>query len=142
MIVKNLRTSRENLELTETEIAKILDVAISTVSGWETEKDIIPMERLIQYANKFEFSLDYLFGLSDENNFKPIKIDKKKIGQNLKYLRKINRMTQNDVVSKIGSGQAAYSHYERGRTIPSTIVLFTLTQIYNPFSIDRDIFDE
>lgn len=142
MIVKNLRNSREDRELTETDIAEILDVDNSTVSGWETEKDVIPMERLIQYANKLEYSLDYLYGLSDENNFKPIKIDKKRIGENLKNLRKINKMTQAEVVNKIGSGQPAYSHYERGRTLPSTLVLFGLTKIYKPFSIDKDIFDD
>lgn len=141
MIVKNLRNSREDRELTETDIAEILNVDNSTVSGWETEKDIIPLERLIQYANKLEFSLDYLFGLKDENNFKPIKIDKKMIGENLKNLRKMNKMTQTEVVNKIGSGQPAYSHYERGRTLPSTLVLFGLTKIYKPFSIDKDVFD-
>lgn len=141
MIVKNLRTSRESLELTETKIAEILNVDNSTVSGWETEKDVIPLERLIQYANKLEYSLDYLYGLTDENNFKYIKVDKKMIGENLRNLRKINKMTQTEVVNKIGSGQPAYSHYERGRTLPSTIVLFGLTQIYEPFSIDKDIFN-
>lgn len=142
MIVKNLRNSREDRELTETDIAEILNVDNSTVSGWETEKDIIPLERLIQYANKLEFSLDYLFGLKDENNFKPIKIDKKMIGENLKNLRKMNKMTQTEVVNKIGSGQPAYSHYERGRTLPSTLVLFGLTKIYKPFSIDKDVFSK
>ncbi len=141
MIVKNLRASRENLELTETKIAELLKVDNSTVSGWETEKDIIPLERLIQYANELEYSLDYLYGLTDENNFKHIKVDKKMIGENLKNLRRINKMTQTEVVNKIGSGQPAYSHYERGRTLPSTIVLFGLTQIYEPFSIDKDIFN-
>lgn len=142
MIVKNLRNSREDRELTETEIAELLDVDNSTVSGWETEKDVIPMARLIQYANKLEYSLDYLYGLTDENNFKPIKVDKKMIGENLRNLRKINKMTQTEVVNKLGSCQPAYSHYERGRTLPSTIVLFGLIKIYKPFSIDKDIFEE
>lgn len=142
MIVKNLRNSRESRELSEKDIAEILNVDNSTVSGWETEKDVIPMERLIQYANRLEYSLDYLFGLCDENNFKPIKIDKRIIGENLKNLRKINKMTQSEVVNKIGSGQPAYSHYERGRTLPSTLVLFGLTKIYKPFSIDKDVFEE
>lgn len=137
MIVKNLRNSRELLDLSETDIANVLNVSNSTVSGWETEKDIIPMERLIQYANKFEYSLDYLFGLTDENNFTPIVIDKKILGNNLKELRKINNMTQVEVVNKVGHGQAAYSHYESGRTLMSTLLTYGLTKIYKPFSIDE-----
>ena len=65
MIVKNLRYCRENLELKQKEIAEILGVTYSTVSGWETGKDTIPLKQLIEFANKFNLSLDYLFGLNN-----------------------------------------------------------------------------
>ena len=37
---------------------------ILAVSGWETGKDTIPLKRLIKYANHYNLSLDYLFGLT------------------------------------------------------------------------------
>lgn len=49
MIVKNLRSSRENLELMQKEIANFHNVNYSTVSGWKTGKDTIPLKRLIKY---------------------------------------------------------------------------------------------
>lgn len=58
MIVKNLRRSRENLELMQKEIANFHNVNYSTVSGWETGKDTIPLKRLIKYANHYNLSLD------------------------------------------------------------------------------------
>ena len=64
MIVKNLKESRERLDLKQVDIAKIFPVTKYTVSGWETGKDTIPLRRLIQYANHYNYSLDYLFGLS------------------------------------------------------------------------------
>ena len=59
MIVKNLRYCRENLELKQKDIANILNVTYSTVSGWETGKDTIPLRKLIEFANTFNLSLDY-----------------------------------------------------------------------------------
>ena len=61
MIVENLRNSRENLELKQKDVAEFFGIHFSTVSGWETGKDTIPIERLIDYANEYNYSLDYLF---------------------------------------------------------------------------------
>ena len=39
MLVRNLRESREELDLKQKDIAAVLNVHFSTVSGWETGKD-------------------------------------------------------------------------------------------------------
>ena len=62
--VKKLKDSRELMELRQIDIAKDMKVAPTTVSGWENEQDTIPFKRLIQYANLYNFRLDYLFGIS------------------------------------------------------------------------------
>ncbi len=140
MIVKNLRESRERLDLKQTDIAKIFPVTNSTVSGWETGKDTIPLERLIQYANHYNYSLDYLFGLS-KNKFRNsnIKIDLNKLALKLRELRISNKKTQNDVAKYLNTSQAGYAHYENARYLIPTSFLITLTKIYKPFSID-DLF--
>ena len=63
MILKNLRASREDLDLKQKDIADFFDLHFTTISGWETGKDTIPIERLIDYANEYSLSLDYLFGI-------------------------------------------------------------------------------
>ena len=76
MIVKNLRQSRENLDIKQKDVAEYLKVNFTTVSGWETGKDTIPLKRLIEYANHYNYSLDYLFGITKDNtSYYPLTID-------------------------------------------------------------------
>lgn len=94
MIVKNLRYARENLEIKQKEVAKILGVTYSTVSGWETGKDTIPLRQLIKFANIYNLSLDYLFGLTPINEeYFPLVLDLKAVGKNLRNLRIKNKKT-------------------------------------------------
>lgn len=92
MLEKRLKETREKLELKEKDVALILGVSNKTISGYENGYDTIPMKNLINYANSFNISLDYLFGLTEENKiYQPIIIDKISIGNNLKELRKLNK---------------------------------------------------
>ncbi len=137
MIVKNLRYARENLELKQKEIAEMFGVNFSTVSGWETGKDTIPLRRLVEFANKFDLSLDYLFGIKDYNEkYKPLKIDLKVIGKNLKNIRKKNKKTQSQVARVLNTSQSAYAHYENALNLIPTSFIFNLSKIYEDFSID------
>lgn len=137
MVVKNLRKSREEMEIKQKDVSESFKLSFTTISGWETGKDTMPFNRLITYANQYHFSLDYLFGLVDQNiNYSNICLDLKLLGINLCKLRKMNNMTQMELASKLNIAQSAYSRYENGiRLIPTTI-LYGLTQIYKPFSID------
>ena len=137
MIVKNLRYARENLELKQKEVAEILGVTYSTVSGWETGKDTIPLRKLIEFANKFNLSLDYLFGLKDYNKkYEPLKIDLKVLGKNLKNIRIKNKKTQSAVAKVLNTSQSAYAHYENAIYLIPTNFLFSLSKLYKNFSID------
>lgn len=138
MIIKNLRESRENIDLKQKDIAEFHNVNFSTVSGWETGKDTIPLKRLIKYANHYNFSLDYLFGLTryNDSSYLPLKIDLNLIAKNLRIIRKNHKMTQEDVAIKINTTQASYAHYENAVNLIPTAFLYNLTKIYKPFSID------
>lgn len=138
MEIKNFRESRELLDLKQKDIAELFNVHFSTVSGWETGKDTIPLERLIDYANKYNYSLDYLFGLTRTNTeYETLKIDLQIIADNLRTIRKKNKLTQEQVAKKINTTQAAYAHYENAVNLIPTTFLFNLTTIYKSFSIDE-----
>ena len=109
MIIKNLRESRELIDKKQKDIAELMKVNFTTVSGWETGKDTIPLKRLIEYANYFNYSLDYLFGLTRTNdtNYLPLTINLDLIAKNLKLLRKKHNLTQADVAKKINTTQAS-----------------------------------
>lgn len=139
MIVKNFKDSRENLDIKQKDIAEIFNVNFTTVSGWETGKDTIPIRRLIEYANQYDLSLDYLFGLTRYNDasYKRLDVDLELIAKNLRILRKNNNMTQEEVAKKINTSQANYAHYENAVNMIPTTFIYSLTLIYKPFSIDR-----
>ena len=137
MIIKNLRKSRENLELKQKDLAEKYHLHFSTISGWETGKDTIPLERLIEYANEYSLSLDYLFGIVTTNKkYYPIDLDILELAKNLTDLRLKNQFTQTAVAKKLNTSQAAYSHYETATNLIPTAFIYGLTQIYKPFSID------
>ena len=139
MIIKNLRESRELIDKKQKDIAELMKVNFTTVSGWETGKDTIPLKRLIEYANYFNYSLDYLFGLTRTNdtNYLPLTINLDLIAKNLKLLRKKHNLTQADVAKKINTTQASYAHYENAINLIPTTFLYNLTLIYSTFSIDE-----
>ena len=138
MILKNFKSSREDLDLRQKDIANLFNLHYSTISGWETGKDTIPIERLIRYANEYSLSLDYLFGIISKNKkYNPIELDLDYLAQALTKLRLDNKLTQNDVAKKLNTSQAAYSHYETATNMIPTSFIFGLTKIYKPFSIDE-----
>ena len=81
MIDNNLKHIREELELTQTELGNILGVHNSTVRGWENGYDTMPLSRLVLFSNKFNYSIDYVLGLTKVNTTydRDIILDKKKL---------------------------------------------------------------
>ncbi|MBQ9072257.1 MAG: helix-turn-helix domain-containing protein [Bacilli bacterium] len=138
MIVKRLRDTRESLYLKQKDLIPLFEVSYSTISGYETGKDTIPLKQLIKYANKYNYSLDYLFGLKDFNElYEPLEIDLKLIGRNLRTIRKQNNKTQEDIAQVLNTSSSAYAHYENARNLIPTNFLYSLSLIYKNFSIDK-----
>ncbi len=137
MIINRIREYRETHDIKQNEVAKILNVHYSTVSGWENGNDTMPLRRIIAFANHYKLSLDYIFEVSNKNNYVPLTLNTKLIGQNLLKLRKLNNMTQQEVSSKLNISTGAYCDYENGKNLIKTNALYGLTTIYKPFSIDK-----
>ena len=138
MNIKNFKYSREMLDVKQKDIAELFNVHFSTVSGWETGKDTIPIERLVDYANHYNYSLDYLFGIKNYNEeYLPLTLDLNLIAHNLKILRKKNNYKDENLAKKLNTNQASYAHYENATNMIPTVFLYNLTTVYKPFSIDK-----
>ena len=138
MIVKNLRNTREDLGLKQKDLTTLFNVTYSTISGWETGKDTIPLRQLIKYANKYNYSLDYLFGLSKTNKeYLPLEIDLDIIAKNLKDIRKANKKTQEQIARVLNTSSGGYAHYENSRYLIPTCFIYNLALFYKDFSIDK-----
>ena len=68
-----LRALREDNDLSQTALAKQLDMSQTGYSKYETGENDIPTEILIHLAEMYHTSVDYLLGLTDERRAYPRK---------------------------------------------------------------------
>ncbi|MBQ7980176.1 MAG: helix-turn-helix transcriptional regulator [Oscillospiraceae bacterium] len=57
---------REDADLTQSEVAKYLNIRQNTYSQYENGHRQIPIDALIALANYYKTSTDYILGLTDE----------------------------------------------------------------------------
>ena len=61
-----IRDLREDLDLTQTQIAKMLGMSQTGYSKYETGENDIPTAVLIKLSRFYQVSIDYLLGESDD----------------------------------------------------------------------------
>lgn len=65
MVFENIRNLREDHDYTQAQLAELLQVHQTTYSPYELGKLGIPAEALIQLADFYQVSVDYLLGRTD-----------------------------------------------------------------------------
>ena len=132
-----LKDLRDLYEVTQKDIAKVLNVSRSTYNQYEQQYDIIPIKHLNQLCNHFKISFDYVFDFTTIKRYKDEidKIDTKISGERLKELRKEFNLTQAKLAKKINIANTIISEYERGHYPISTATLYSLS---NKFHISSD----
>lgn len=138
MIENNLKFIREDMEMTQKELGYVFGVHETTVSGWETGKDIIPLPKLIKFSNLSKHSIDYILKLKKYNTeyLEIKKADKILVGKNLKKIRKELKLTQQELADVCSISQTTYSNYELGNYLINTFCIYTIAKKYK-LSIDK-----
>ena len=132
MINNNLQYCRDEIGITQDELGSILNVHKSTISGWENCHSIIPFKKLIKFCNQYNYSLDFVCGLTRKNtDYSKNLINVKNIGPRLKELRKKLRLTQQQMANECSISQTTYSTYENNIYLISTITIYTICKKYN-----------
>ena len=92
---KRLIELRENKDLKQYDIANILNIYKGLYNQYKTEYEIIPIKHLNTLSNYFNISIDYLFNLTSQLNYKNSKetIDSIIVGNRLKEFRKEQKLT-------------------------------------------------
>lgn len=124
---------RENNNLSQRDLASILNVSKSTYARWETQEQIIPLNRLVDFCNYFKVSMDYALNLSNENKYKKTisSLDRKLIGNNIKLIRKKFSLTQQNLADLLNTSHSTISAYEAGKTLILTIFAYQICLKYN-----------
>lgn len=128
-----LKDIREDNDINQEQMAKILNVKRSTYSLWELGINIIPLKNLCDFADYFDFSIDYILELTnDRKNTNLIKgLDLIKLGNNIKHLRNKKELSQENIADMIGVSQACITRYEKGLICISTSNLYKLSKNLN-----------
>ena len=68
MMYKRIRDLREDRDLTQKDLAKILSCSQQVYSNYELGQRDIPTDILIKLSRFYNVSVDYILGLSDNKN--------------------------------------------------------------------------
>lgn len=68
---KRIRDLREDNDLNQTQVAKILGMSQTGYSKYETGENDLPTPVLIKLADFYNVSIDYLLGVTDERKRYP-----------------------------------------------------------------------
>lgn len=96
---KRIASLRNEKRISQAELAKRVSVSASTIGMWETDQRAIKDEDLLNLANFFEVSVDYLLGRTDKRNYYDLtEKDERDIANELEEM--INDLSGNLLFSK------------------------------------------
>lgn len=97
MFSYRLKQLRENLGITQAELAKMLNLTQSTIAYYENGRKMPTLENAIIITKIFNTSLDYLVGISDCQTFKYMKENQVSYYTNKLLLDDINNLSANSL---------------------------------------------
>lgn len=130
--IKRLAEIREDNDISQSKMSKILGVNRSTYSLWELGINIIPFNYLYNFAQYFNLSIDYVLGLTnDRTHIEYAPFDLKTIGNHLKELRIQNNLSQVSLSKALNITQACIVRYEKGLICISTSNIYKYSKYFN-----------
>ena len=134
MYSNKLKELRESNDLSQIQIAQILNVDNSVYAKYEKEYEIIPLKYLNTLCTYFNVSIDYLFDFNKDKQYKGkinTFINEIEIGKRLKEFRKDNKLTQLKLAKLLNTVQPVITNYENGKHLIATPFLYTICKEYH-----------
>ncbi len=133
MKLTRLKEIREELELTQQNVADVLNVKRGTYASWEAGTDVIPLKQLYNFAKHYKKSTDYILKLTNIDTQTTIKNDISAtiIGRNIEFIRKKTGLSQLNFAKSININQSTLWAYEKGKTLITTLNLLSICKVYN-----------
>lgn len=129
---ERLKNLREEKDLKQYELAKILNINVKAYSMYETEYKIVPSKHLITLCEALNVSVDYLLGLSNDilsKNYVHTTPDLS--ASRLIEFRKSKKLTQEKLANILKTTQSVVSDWEKGKRFIPTLYLFEICKKYN-----------
>lgn len=129
---EKLSELREENNLKQKDLAKLINTDRSVYGRYEKEYQIIPIKHLNTLCNYFKVSIDYIFSFTSQKTYPDLnpEIDKKIAGERLKDFRKEHKITQEKLATILNTSQSTIADYERGKNYIPTPFLYTISKNY------------
>ena len=130
--LEKLKDIRQDHDISQREMANILHVNRSTYSLWELGINIIPIKYLSDFSDYFNYSIDYVLGLEkNKNNNIKRGFNLNILGKNLRKVRLLNGLSQENIGNILNVSQACIARYEKGIIEISTSNLYKFSKEFN-----------
>ncbi len=134
-----LKFLRDLKGITQTTLANQLHVTQALVNSWENGYQNISLKQLIKVSYFYKVPIDYILGLTTKYSkniyhFIP-KLDALILGKNIRIIRKMAGLTQEEFALKLHTKRSNISYYESGKMIMSSA---DLKEICNTFGFSAD----
>lgn len=128
-----MKELREEKNLMQKDMAKILDLSPFTYSHYETKDTIISLTQLIKVTDYFDVSLDYILQFSNKRNYSKRKngLYQNALCTRLKESRKESKLTQTNLAKILNTTQSVIANFEKGTTLIALPFLYTICKKYN-----------
>lgn len=123
---------RKDADIKQIEMAEKLDIKRNLYCMYEKEYQTIPIKYLIQIADIFNVSIDFLFGFNDYKHYSDKQIiDNRKAGLRLQEFRKHQKLSQEKLANILNTSRSIISDFEKGKRLISTAYLYDICGKYN-----------
>lgn len=122
---RRLIALRENAGLTKSQFAREMGLTPSTIGNLEHARKRPGLDTVIQMADFFGVSVDYLLGRFAEPS------ETAGFPQRARQLRKARKLSQADLAAAVGTSGRNYNRYENGSQQPTLPVLLRLAEFFD-----------
>ena len=131
MVMNRLKELRKKKNLSQIEMAKIVNMSQTGYSQYERNVRNISIETLKKFAIFFNTSIDYILGISDINKpYRTSSVINTKELHRLKEIREDKDLLQDDIAKLLNMSKKGYSHYETNYSEISNKKLIKLAKFY------------
>lgn len=134
--MKNLKELRKASGKNQSEIARLLGVTQQTYANYENGRTEASYDTLVKISKVFNLTVDELIDSNTEKteitsiNNKTFELSLN-LGENIKYLRKLNNMRQEDICNLFNVARGTFSMWETGKREPDCKTLINLAKLFN-----------
>lgn len=134
-----IKILRDLKGLTQSELAKELNISRTLINSWENGYTNISLKQIVRLSYYFKVPVDYILGLTTkfDRNIYEFKenLDIKYLGEHLKIIRKLERLSQEQFSKLVHIPRSTIGRYENSK---STLSSVDLKQICNTFGYSTD----